>query len=597
MYFGRATAPLFGWLHDPATDSRRSAPVPRIAVAICGPVGREADSAQRTLRVLAERLAAHGHVALRFDYRGLADSFGGSGDRLQVADGQASVQEAIDFLEGLPGVSGVCLIGVRFGALLAALAATTRDCHAGVVALAPIVSGRLWLRELRTLAGAGAGAAEADGAPARTSEAAMDSGGLFLDAAALAELLQLDLLAAPAPRCREVMVIDRADLPAARRWVEKLEQDGVQVSGHLMSDYPGMMLDAHRAHVPAATLDTIVAWLDARAASWIAAAPERSPAREQRNETVAVAGASIEAEGTRESATLLPGAGSSGGALFGIVCEPAIESPAGRSRRGVLLLNAGGVHHVGPSGLYVRLSRAWARRGHTCLRVDLSGLGDSPNISAEGELVVYPASAPREVAAAVDYLRDRGAAEVVAIGICAGGYHALRAAVQGARIDHVVCINPLTFFWEGGAIIDAGVSRSLRDVDRYRSKWRNPATWWKLGSGRVHFRAALGSIAAHRLALLKSSLRDAARSIGLPWRRDLGRDLAALARRGTAVRFVFSDDEPGRELLRIEAGRALAPLLANGRVRIVDVPSADHTFTTADARQRLHAAVDEVLAA
>jgi hypothetical protein len=392
-------------------------------------------------------------------------------------------------------------------------------------------------------------------------------------------------------------VIDRADLPAARRWIDKLEHDGLAVSGHPMADYPAMMLDPHRAHVPVATIDSIVAWLDARAPAWIehcaaAGQPPEHPAPPDQ-----VAGPAIEAEGTRERAALLPSTGSPGGYLFGIVSEPANATPAGRSRRGILLLNAGGIHHVGPSGLYVKLSRDWARRGATCLRIDLSGLGDSPAITADGELVIYPDFAQREVAAAVDYLRDRGAEEIVAFGICAGGYHALRAAVQGARIDRVVCINPLTFFWEGGAVIDAGVSRSLSNVDRYRSKWRDPATWWKLASGRVHFREALGSIASHRLALLKSGLRDAARGIGLPWRRDLGRDLAALAQRGTTVDFVFADDEPGRELLRIEAGRSLATLLAGGRIRILDIAAADHTFTAADARQRLQVAVDGMLAA
>src|SRR5689334_20064244 len=58
--------------------------------------------------------------------------------------------------------------------------------------------------------------------------------------------------------------------------------------------------------------------------------------------------------------------------LVGIVTTPA-ETRADRT--GVILLNAGVVHRVGPNRLYVTLARRLAQAGLTVLRFDHSGIG------------------------------------------------------------------------------------------------------------------------------------------------------------------------------------------------------------------------------
>src|SRR5262245_15562072 len=61
--------------------------------------------------------------------------------------------------------------------------------------------------------------------------------------------------------------------------------------------------------------------------------------------------------------------------LAGIVTEPAAAVAPGV---GVVVVNAGVVHRVGPNRMSVRLARALAARGFLAARFDLSGLGDSP---------------------------------------------------------------------------------------------------------------------------------------------------------------------------------------------------------------------------
>ena len=63
--------------------------------------------------------------------------------------------------------------------------------------------------------------------------------------------------------------------------------------------------------------------------------------------------------------------------LFGIF-TPANPALAGPGRPGIVLANAGCVSRVGPHRTYVKMARRWASLGFDVLRVDLSGIGDSP---------------------------------------------------------------------------------------------------------------------------------------------------------------------------------------------------------------------------
>lgn len=57
-----------GWLHVPPGGCSES------GVLVLPPVGYQYWTSHRTLRVVAERLAAAGHLALRLDYDGTGDS-------------------------------------------------------------------------------------------------------------------------------------------------------------------------------------------------------------------------------------------------------------------------------------------------------------------------------------------------------------------------------------------------------------------------------------------------------------------------------------------------------------------------------------------
>src|SRR5688572_6211085 len=136
---------LFGWFHAPAASARDCVAV------ICAPVGPEYTRAHRTLRHLADRLAADGVPCLRFDYHGTGDSMGDEGEADRLGHWRQSVAAAAREARRLSGRERLCLIGVRLGATLAALEAEATRADL-LVLWNPVVKGRAYARELQAMA-------------------------------------------------------------------------------------------------------------------------------------------------------------------------------------------------------------------------------------------------------------------------------------------------------------------------------------------------------------------------------------------------------------------------------------------------------------
>jgi len=105
---------------------------------------------RRALRSLAERFAKSGVHALRFDYYGMGDSSGDGTDG-DVARWVDDIGVALDELKASRGLDTVGLVGLRFGASLAALAAATRQDISFLVMWEPIVKGQHYLTGARRI--------------------------------------------------------------------------------------------------------------------------------------------------------------------------------------------------------------------------------------------------------------------------------------------------------------------------------------------------------------------------------------------------------------------------------------------------------------
>ncbi|HEX7599376.1 MAG TPA: hypothetical protein VF518_14260 [Polyangia bacterium] len=136
--------PLFGLYHPATGHSPRGR-----GVLICPPIAHEHIRSHRALRFLAVQLAREGFDVLRFDYFAVGDSAGES-EEARVGLWQANVAAAAEELRALAGIDRLAVLGVRFGATLAATATGLQSVDQ-LVFWDPVISGDRYLARLEDM--------------------------------------------------------------------------------------------------------------------------------------------------------------------------------------------------------------------------------------------------------------------------------------------------------------------------------------------------------------------------------------------------------------------------------------------------------------
>jgi pimeloyl-ACP methyl ester carboxylesterase len=145
FYFGTSEQPLLGVYHEPHRTPRRE-----VSVLLCPPFGHEYVRAHRALRNLAELVSVAGYAAFRFDYSGTGDS--GGTDAVGVAQWLRDIALAVDEVKETSGRPRVILVGLRLGAMLAALVAeASRSDIERLVLWDPVVVGAAHLSALERM--------------------------------------------------------------------------------------------------------------------------------------------------------------------------------------------------------------------------------------------------------------------------------------------------------------------------------------------------------------------------------------------------------------------------------------------------------------
>lgn len=142
LFFENGDYRLFGIVHQPVGTPSGEAWV------FCHPFAEEKLWAQRVYVSFARTLAAQGAWVMRFDAMGNGDSEG-QFSAASVDTMLSDIDCAIRYLEGVSGISqGIGLLGLRFGATLAALAAERSPKVGTLVLWEPIVDGAKYMQEM-----------------------------------------------------------------------------------------------------------------------------------------------------------------------------------------------------------------------------------------------------------------------------------------------------------------------------------------------------------------------------------------------------------------------------------------------------------------
>jgi alpha-beta hydrolase superfamily lysophospholipase len=591
IYFDSGGNRLFGWFHTHTAHTAAD-----VGLVICKPFGYEALCSHRGLRAFAEAAAALGVPTLRLDYLGTGDSAAIDPQANQLEVWTRDVRAAVDELRRRTGVRHVCLLGVRLGALLAALAAGECSAAISLILIAPIVSGRRYLRELRTtrLAAAlgdaqlpSAAAAPTDtgaGHAAEVNAGSMEVSGFWMSAATVEALKKVDLSTYRASAVSDVLVIDGKSLPGASVWAQQLIGLGIRTKYLVL---PGLiemtMTSPQFASIPREMIAAMREWL-----VQFPQGPSASSADGERRYVSSAPASPIvemtvpsDGPGQQVLLTERPVFFGSEIVLFGIVTEP---REGEIRRRAVIMLNAGADYHIGANGMHVSFARDWARHGYVVLRMDLAGLGESGTRPGQADNEVFPPAVLDDIRAAIAFLRSRyAAADITLFGLCSGAYHALRAAAAGVPINRILMVNPQNYFWKAGTTLnDLQLAEVVHNPGLYRRQIFSAAAWRRLLSGRVDA-WRIAKIYFYRPLLgLESKVRDIARRLHIRLPNDLGSELEEIYRRGVRIVFVFALGEPGIELLKIKAGSSVKRLGESCRIHFID--GGDHIFSQSGPR-------------
>jgi len=144
FFFGDTDKQLYGVYHPPASQMYRDE-----AILICYPIGEEYIRTHRVLTQLTGRLTSLGFHVLRFDYYGSGDSAGSTGDG-GVSQWLQDINIALTELKDMSAVSRLSVIGIRFGAALAALVAAETRINK-LLLWDPVIDGSVYVQGMKQM--------------------------------------------------------------------------------------------------------------------------------------------------------------------------------------------------------------------------------------------------------------------------------------------------------------------------------------------------------------------------------------------------------------------------------------------------------------
>ena len=533
------------------------------AVLFVSPWGMEELCTRKFQRVVAERLAAAGVASLRFDYHGAGDALDPE-DVGSAADWLSDTRAALDYLKSLSGCSRVVVIAQGLGCLIAIQALADAAAVGSMALLAPVVSGRSYLRELAMWS-----SMIDDGLGLRPGQRMAEAGaiaGMAMPVGVADAIKKVNLAKLDTAPPRSILVLSRPGRASDSDFAKQLAAIGAEVGEAEFEGYDDLVSSPTLSKIPGDVVKRLRDWVLSQTHAADAAGPQENFI--------------VNAPQRGRSFLEQPVQFGEAGRLFGVFCEPD-DRPAVSS---VLLLGAAYDRHAGWGRLSVQTARLLAREGIASLRFDAANIADSPPVKNAPDQVLYDAAQNDDVAAALDFLSRRGKGPVVAAGRCSGAYLAFNGALADDRISGVVAVNPVVFHWRKGRSVDEALHKPPRSFGEYSQRFRQGATFKRLVSGDVDVVSAGRNIA--KATLKKLSIKTARLSRrGSEEGRAVYGAFDKLKTRDVSISLLYSDNDDGLEHFRYYFNADGRGLSAYRNVSLTIIPDADHNLSTPEARK------------
>jgi hypothetical protein len=244
--------------------------------------------------------------------------------------------------------------------------------------------------------------------------------------------------------------------------------------------------------------------------------------------------------------------------------------PAAPGTTGVIVLNAGMVHRVGPFRLHVDMTRRLNELGYPTLRFDLSTIGDS---GSSGESQTRKQQVCADVDDAMALLHQHGGcSRFVLVGLCSGAQNAHTVACgknSHEKLDGVV-------FLDGYAYRTIGFR-----LRHYLPRMFDAKRWWRWLARKSREVAGVRDDPVFGVSPLP---QDVVRA-----------DLAGMLDRGLKLSLIYSgginmDFNHSRQFRE-----CFGAIMNRAAVSTRYIEEADHTYVLADDRQHLIVHIEEWL--
>jgi len=561
-------ATCFGWYHEAQGNC---------GIVLCAAQNHEDLCTHKSLRLMADRFAAHGYPALRFDYAGTGDSLGNDRDPERVEAWISSIEAAVFWMHANTGVERIVLAGLRLGSLLAAAAAERLGTISGLILMAPVVSGHAYMRELSTFSNL---IRKPEGAAPASQSSNREIAGFVFTPETIKDISTIDLTAFKAAPAPQVLVIAIESQASASKLAKSWSTLGGHVEQQVFDHYAELMMDPAFSRFPAEAVNHSIDWLGRHFAfvprqALKQAAPYRPLEESHFSEHPIFFGSAQK--------------------LFGIMCVPedlTYERPA------IVFLNAGANHHIGWGRSTVEACRKLAGVGLATLRIDIAAIGDSPDPASGVEQVLYRDESTKDISAAIDWLEAQGFHNITVIGLCAGAHLGFHTALADSRVSRVIMVNLQKFLWHKGDSLIVAFNEAYQSTDFYLKRLLAVETWQRLLRGEVKARGILITLVTRlgkKAGALLSSLFD---RLGRQTNNDVAlvkKWMKALDARKVEQCYIFSIGDGGLDELylhrRIKDGKVKqAPY-----VSLDLIPNADHNFSQHAARDVLFGILRKIL--
>lgn len=255
--------------------------------------------------------------------------------------------------------------------------------------------------------------------------------------------------------------------------------------------------------------------------------------------------------------------------LVGIVAQPDHSLGCG-----VLVVVGGPQYRVGSHRQFLLLSRRLAAEGYPVMRFDYRGMGDSSGEARNFETV------SEDIGAAIDtfFGASQGAKRVVLWGLCDAASAALMYVQSrlDPRVAGLVLLNP----W-----VRSEASLAQTHIKHYYGQRLLQREFWlKLLSGKMQIVSSIRGLLSSAVLARGKGLQAERKS--RPFQESMADGLRHFP--GKALLILSGQDYTAKEFLQFSGTNAAwMGLLDSVKVKRVDFPEADHTFSSALLRSQV----------